>query len=88
MSAQDLQDATKRKYQAQFGAVRNMQVKQKRHIFGILRQQEEPSSDTFIPLYGLHCGEFACFQILSEQCRKDGREKDARPSAKPDKGCP
>ena len=75
MSFQDLEAATKKKYQAQFQLIRDMQVKQKRHIFSILRQQEACSSDSFLPLYGLHCGEFACFQILSEQCRKECRER-------------
>lgn len=75
MSFQELEEATKKKYQAQFQLIRDMQVKQKRHVFSILRQQEACSSDTFLPLYGLHCGEFACFQILSEQCRKDCRER-------------
>ena len=84
MSTSDLAEATKKKYQAQFQIVRGMQVKQKRHIFGILRQNEGLDADAFMPLYGLHCGEFACFQILSEQCRKDWREKEVRPGSGPE----
>lgn len=81
----DLARATKSKYQAQLQIVKGMQVKQKRNIFGILRQNEGLDADAFLPLYGLHCGEFSCFQILSEQSRKDSRE--ARPeSGKEDEG--
>jgi hypothetical protein len=76
MSSRELWGATKKKYAVQFGAVQTMQVKKKRHIFGILRQQEEMDTNIFMPLYGLHLGEFAFFQILSEQLRKDTREKN------------
>jgi hypothetical protein len=84
MSSPELARATKSKYQAQFQVVKGMQVKQKRHIFGILRQNEGLDADAFLPLYGLHCGEFACFQILSEQYRKEGKE--ARPESEKEEG--
>jgi len=73
MDVQELQNATKEKYQGQFEAVKSMRVRQKRNVFFILRQCETLSTDTFLPLYGLHCGEFACFQILAEQSRKDSK---------------
>lgn len=66
--------ATKEKYLSQYEFVRTMRVRQKRNVFYILRQCEDLSPDTFLPGYGLHCGEFACFQILAEHSRKDKGE--------------
>jgi len=82
MDARALGNATKDKYQGQFEAVKNMRVRQKRNIFFILRQCQALSTDTFLPLYGLHCGEFACFQILAEQSRKDSKAA-AEPAVEP-----
>ena len=73
MDAHELQNATKEKYQGQFEAVKSMRVRQKRNVFFILRQCDTLSTNTFLPSYGLHCGEFACFQILAEQNRKDSK---------------
>jgi hypothetical protein len=73
MDVQALCTATKEKYLGQFEVVKNMRVRQKRKIFFILRQCKELSTDTFLPAYGLHCGEFACFQILTEQSRKESK---------------
>lgn len=80
MSKQELEAATKKKYALQFGAVQTMQVKKKRHIFGILRHNSTLDANAFMPLYGLHFGEFSFFQILSEQLRKDTREKSSAAS--------
>ena len=73
MEAEALWAATKEKYLGQFEAVRTMRVRQKRNVFFILRQFDALTTDTFLPTYGLHCGEFACFQILAEQSRKEGK---------------
>ena len=73
MDVQELRNATKDKYLVQFEAVKSMRVRQKRNVFFILRQCEALSADTFLPSYGFHCGEFACFQILAEQSRKDSK---------------
>jgi len=69
--------STREKYEGQFELVRTMCVRQKRHIFMVLRQCGGATADTFLPSFGLHCGEFACFQILAEHSRKeckDGKE--------------
>ena len=71
METEDLWRATKQKCVNQFELVRSMRVREKRHVFFILRQCEELTSDTFLPGYGLHCGEFACFQLLAQSSRKD-----------------
>lgn len=68
-----LPSATKAKNQRIFNLVKQMRVRQKRQLFYVLRHVPEVSSDTFLPQYGLHCGEFACFQILSEYSRKENK---------------
>lgn len=73
-----LQTATKEKYLRLFKSVQTMRVRQKRHLFYVLRHVPDISPDTFLPEFGLHCGEFACFQILSEHSRKEEkREQEA-----------
>jgi len=75
METEALCRATKEKYLCQFEFVKSMRVRQKRNVFYILRQCEDLSPDTFLPSYGLHCGEFACFQILAEHSRKDAKNE-------------
>ena len=78
LEAELLHRATKDKYDRIFRFVQSMRVRQKRHLFYVLRHVPDVSSDTFLPAFGLHCGEFACFQILAEHARKDGkREQEA-----------
>ena len=81
MEAEALWLATKEKHLSQFEFVRGMRVRQKRNLFFILRQCSNLSADTFLPSYGLHCGEFACFQILAERSRRDA--KDAKDQDSP-----
>lgn len=71
---EELWGATKNKYASLFSFVQNMRVRQKRNLFFILRSTDNMSPDVFLPLYGMHCGEFACFQILSEHCRKENKK--------------
>lgn len=82
METEALWNATKEKYQAQFNFIKDMRIRQKRNIFLILRQCEEVTPDTFLPLYGLHCGEFACFQILAEHSRKESKTEAASCTAR------
>ena len=74
LEADVLNAATKEKYMRFFRFVQAMRVRQKRHLFYVLRHVSDVSTDTFLPAFGLHCGEFACFQILSEHSRKEGKE--------------
>jgi hypothetical protein len=69
--------ATKEKYARIFRFVQSMRVRQKRNLFYILRHVPNISPDTFLPAFGLHCGEFACFQILSEHTRKETKRDQA-----------
>jgi len=71
-----LHGATKQKYHSFFAHVHNMKVRQKRQVFSVLRNTQELSSDTFLPAYGLFCGEFAAFQILAEYSRKEASRRD------------
>ena len=71
--------ATKAKFICFFRFVKNMRVRQKRIFVCVLRHLRSVSTDTFLPQFGLHCGEFAYFQILSEYLRKDEkRERELR----------
>ena len=84
LEAELLHAATKEKYMRIFRFVQAMRVRQKRHLFYVLRHVPDVSTDTFLPEFGLHCGEFACFQILSEHSRKEvkrDQEESLRRSA-------
>ena len=83
METEAVLQATKDKYQRLYHTVSSMTVRQKRTLFLVLRKSEELSHDTFLPSYGLHCGEFACFQILSEHCRKEAKEKASSSASDP-----
>lgn len=69
-----LWSATRKKHLCMFESVRVMQVKQKRNLFGILRTAQDVTVNTFMPSFGLHCGEFACYQILAERSRKESKD--------------
>ena len=90
LEAEKLNAATNEKYKRLFRFVQSMRVKQKRHLFYVLRHVPEISTDTFLPEFGLHCGEFACFQILSEHSRREGKrehENSLRRSSLSPSGC-
>ena len=69
-----LNDAARQKHLRLFKSVQSMRVRQKRHLFQVLRNVPSVSVDTFLPEFGLHCGSFACFQILSEHSRKECKQ--------------
>ena len=74
MDHQILWDATKAKHTGQFESVRDMRVRSKRNMFNILRTYPDLDVDTFMPAYGLHCGEFCVWQILTEHLRRETRK--------------
>lgn len=74
LEVQKLYEATKQKHLTLFNYVQDMRVRQKRHLFLILRSSPGVTSNTFLPVYGLHCGEFACLQIITEHNKKERRE--------------
>lgn len=53
-----------------------MGVRQKRNMFSILRSEPQLTVDTFLPQYGLTCGEFCVYQILTEHDRRENRKDD------------
>jgi hypothetical protein len=79
METEALWHATKEKHQGLFQSVLHMRVRDKRNLFFILRQCKDVTVDTFVPLYGLHCGEFACFQLLAEHVRKEAKDAAEEP---------
>ena len=66
--------ATKEKYESLFAFVKNMQVKDKRCLFTVLRNYDDIGVDTFLPAYGISMGDFCTFQILTEHSRRDKKE--------------
>lgn len=48
-----------------------LRVKDKRHIFQIMRTTPGMTEDTFLPQYGITTGEFAVWQVLGENVRKN-----------------
>lgn len=46
--------------------VESLRVKDKRHIFQIMRRCAHLNHDTFFPEFGICAGEFAIWQILSD----------------------
>jgi hypothetical protein len=72
----DLWRATRKKCQSQFDYVNSMRVRHKRSMFGILRTEPSLNVDTFLPHYGLTCGEFCVYQILTEHDRRESRKDD------------
>ena len=56
--------------------VESLRVKDKRHLFHIMRKSDQLSHNTFFPLYGITAGEFAIWQILSEH--RKSRKKDEK----------
>jgi hypothetical protein len=77
----ELWRATRQKCQSQFDYVKAMRVRQKRSMFGILRSEPSLDVDTFLPQYGLTCGEFCVFQILTADESKTGRTEPLRQQA-------
>lgn len=76
----ELWRATRVKCLRQFEYVKSMGMRQKRSMFSILRAEPTADVDTFLPHYGLTCGEFCVYQILTEHERRENR-KDEEPSA-------
>ena len=64
------QAALRQKCLSQFKTVKDMSVRCKRTLFTILRADPEMDENVYLTGYGLHCGEFAVYQILTEHCRK------------------
>ena len=74
---------TWKKYIVQYRFVENLRVKDKRHIFYIMRNSTNISNDTYFPNYGLTAGEFALWQVLSENIRKkDNYKRNKEQSSK------
>lgn len=64
------QTSMRHKCISQFRTVKDMSVRCKRVLFTILRNYPELDENMYLPAYGMHCGEFAVYQILTEHCRK------------------
>ena len=65
---------TWKKYMVLSCFIEALRVREKRHIFQIMRRSDQLSHDTFFPLYGVTAGEFSTWQVLTEN-RKTRRSK-------------
>ena len=65
---------TWKKYMILSCFVESLRVKDKRALFHIMRKSENLTHDTFFPSYGITAGEFAIWQILSENRKSRKRE--------------
>ena len=58
------------KYDILYEHISRLRVKDKRLIFSMMRTRPDITHDMFLPQYGFTIGEFAIFQILTENSRK------------------
>ena len=55
--------------------VSNLRVKDKRSLFCLMRTGDNISVNTFFPTFGFTAGEFATWQVLTENARKPKYQK-------------
>lgn len=68
--------------------VEQLRVREKRHIFHIMRRHIDTlSHDSFFPQYGITAGEFATWQVLAES-RKNRIKKQSRREPAPTDALP
>ena len=60
---------TWKKYIVMSSAVENLNVKEKRRVFGLMRTTNSANSNTFMPYYGLTFAEFSTWQVLMDGSR-------------------
>lgn len=70
--------ATWKKYVVLGKAIDRLRVRDKRHIFQMIRTYDKVTHDTFFPQYGFTAGEFSVWQVLADSNRKkkDNQEDD------------
>ena len=59
-----------KKYIVLGNVVDKMRVRDKRHLFHLMRTLPNVNHDTLFPQYGITAGEFATWQVLSDNTRK------------------
>ena len=62
--------ATYAKYAAMSTYVRNLSVRDKRAAFQVMRNFSGVTHNSLLPAWGITCGEFAVWQILTETKEK------------------
>ena len=72
------------KYIVMYKHIDRLRVKDKRYIFQLMRTNEHMDQDTYFPEYGFTAGEFAIWQVLSENIRKKDSKTKMTATAKPD----
>ena len=66
---------TWKKYIVLSRTIENLRVRDKRHIFYVMRNMTSLSHNTFFPAYGFTAGEFAMWQVLSDT-RRPRKQRD------------
>ena len=68
---------TWKKYMILSSYIEGLRVKEKRHIFHIMRRHGEGlNHDSFFPQYGFTTGEFAVWQVLTEHRKSRNRRRE------------
>lgn len=68
--------ATWKKYIVLGNSIERLRVRDKRHIFQMIRTYDQVTPDTFFPQYGFTAGEFSVWQVLSDNNRKKQKNND------------
>ena len=58
-------DATKEKHRMQYQMASSLQIKDKRMLYNLMRNCENLSPETFLPVYSMTFGEFCIYQVIS-----------------------
>ena len=69
------------RYRLLYAHVHEMTMREKRSIFGAMRDDSERRviiGEVFMPEHGIHFGEFAVFQLLNEYKRKTTSKERAK----------
>ena len=73
------EECTWKKYVVISNVVDRMRVRDKRHLFNLMRTLPEITHDTLFPQYGITAGEFSTWQVLSDNTRKRPEKETAPP---------
>lgn len=69
-----MSDATWKKYVVLSAVIDQMRVRDKRHLFNMMRTMPVVNHNTLFTQYGITAGEFATWQVLGDTTRKRNRE--------------
>ena len=74
------QTPTTAKYSMIQDTIKDLRVKDIRHLFMLMRKAPQVDANHFFPKYGLTCGEFTTGYVLNMPHRSTGRSPEAAQS--------